>query len=103
IVVAACAGAARAQAPLIAGDREASDQIAKIVESTRQVGLPVEPILAKVQYAVRVAHAPAPRIVAVARAIASRLPIARDALAPGATTSDIVAGEDALSTGATRE
>ncbi|MEO7083978.1 MAG: hypothetical protein ABI442_11345 [Gemmatimonadaceae bacterium] len=90
-------------ASLIPGDRDASEQITKIVEATRQNGLPVEPILTKVHYGVSTVHAAPARIVAAARAIASRLPVARDALAPGATPSDIAAGEDALSNGATRE
>ena len=60
---------AAAQVPFIPGDAEASAQLAKIVESTRQSGLPVEPILAKVQYALLVAHAPSSRIVSVAREV----------------------------------
>ena len=88
---------------LLVGDREASAELAKIVEATRVGGLPVDPILAKVRYAVLVAHAPAPRIVAAARAIAARLEDARSALAPHPTPTDIAAGEDALSSGVSRK
>jgi hypothetical protein len=103
MLIAAARGLAAQDAPLIPGDRDASEQLMKIVEATRQSGLPVDPILAKVSYGVTIAHAPSARIVAAARAIASRLPVARDALAPDATPLDIVAGEGALSNGATRE
>ena len=92
----------RAQETLVPGDRDASAQLAKIVETTRENGLPVDPIVAKVQYAVRVAHAEPSRIVASARAIASRLAIARDALAP-ASPIDIIAGADALGAGANKD
>lgn len=87
-------------APLLAGDPEASAQLAKIVDATRQKGLPTEPILARVRYGVVVSHATAPRIVAAAQAVASRLEVARDALAPRATGLDIAEGEGALSFGA---
>lgn len=83
-------------------DREASAQLAKIIESTQAQGLPVEPILAKVQYAT-VMHASPQRIVAAARAIAARLPIARDALAPKDNIADVIAGEAALSFGVNKE
>jgi hypothetical protein len=77
-------------------DPDANAELAKIIEATRAQGLPVAPILDKVQYAM-VVHAPPQRIVAAARAIAARLPIARDALLPRATPADIIAGEVALS------
>jgi hypothetical protein len=99
IVLACAARAATAQdiSGLIA-DREASAELAKIVAAVRQNGLPLEPILAKVQYAVMV-RAPAPRIVAAARAIAARLEDARAALAPHPTPLDITEGEKALGAG----
>jgi hypothetical protein len=103
MLIVVASGAVAQDAPLIPGDRDASEQLTRIIETTRQNGLPVDPILAKVSYGVTIAHAPPSRIVAAARAIASRLPVARDALSPGATPLDIVAGEGALSNGATRE
>src|SRR5512144_2617933 len=99
VLFAASATWAQDASDLLVGDREASAELAKIVEATRVGGLPVDPILAKVRYAVLVAHAPAPRIVAAARAIAARLEDARSALAPHPTPTDIAAGEDALSSG----
>jgi predicted FMN-binding regulatory protein PaiB len=83
----------------LVADREASAELAKIVAATEQNGLPIHPILAKVRYAVIVAHAPAPRIVAAARAVAARLEEARSALAPHPTPPDIMAGEAALLSG----
>lgn len=77
-------------------DPEANAELTSIVSATREAGLPIEPILSKVQYAIVVAHAPAPRIVAAARAIASRLETAREALAPQPSGLDIAAGADAL-------
>jgi hypothetical protein len=82
-------------AALVAGDPEASAQLATIIGETKQKGLPTDPILIKVSYGV-MRHAEPQRIVAAARAIASRLEVARDALAPRATDPDIAAGEDAL-------
>lgn len=83
-------------------DREANRQLAHILDSTRAQGLPVAPIVAKAQYAA-VMHAPADKILAAARAIAARLPIARAALAPRDNTADVIAGEGALSFGVSKE
>jgi hypothetical protein len=87
--------AAQNSPPLLVGDPEASAQLASIVADTKQKGLPTNPILTRVGYGV-MRHAEPQRIVASARAVASRLDIARDALAPHATDLDIAAGEDAL-------
>ncbi len=88
--------------PVIPGDARATAQLASIVEATRAQHLPVDPILAKVQYAL-IVHAPPARIVAAAQAVAGRLVVAREALAPRDIPSDVAAGESALSLGATRE
>jgi hypothetical protein len=82
--------------PLIAGDKAASAELSKIIEGVRASGLPVEPIVAKINYGILM-KAPALRIVAAARGTAARLEEARDALAPHPTESDIAAGENALS------
>lgn len=92
--------AAQAAQPMTA-DADANAQLAALVETARSNGLPIDPIVAKVQYG-RVVKADPSRIVASARAIAARLEIARDALAP-ATAIDISAGADALGAGATKE
>lgn len=99
LIVACAASVARAQetTALIAGDAAASAELSKIIEATRASGLPVDPILAKIRYAVVIAHAPAPRVVLVARAVSARLEEARAALAPNPTAIDITAGENALS------
>jgi hypothetical protein len=97
VAASASVGIAQDTTSLIAGDRAASGELSKIIDATRGNGLPVEPILAKIRYAVLVAHAPAPRIIAAARATAARLEEARAALAPNPTPLDIAAGEDALS------
>jgi len=87
-----------AQQPLtpLTADAEANAQLTSIVSATREAGLPIQPILSKVRYAVVVAHAPAPTVVAAARAIASRLVASREALAPQPSDLDIAAGADAL-------
>jgi hypothetical protein len=92
------AAAAQGASPLVA-DREANAQLTSIVSATREAGLPIEPILSKVQYGVVVAHAPPTRIVAAARAIAARLETARQALAPQPSDADIINGADALGAG----
>ena len=99
LLMTAVAGVAGAQdtTALIAGDRAANAELSKIIEGARANGLPVEPILAKIGYAVNIAHAAAPRVVAAARATAARLAEARDALAPNPTPNDIAAGGNALS------
>ena len=73
--------------PLMPGDAEANAQLTALVETARSNGLPIDPIVAKVQYG-RMVKAEPSRIVASARAIAARLEIARDVLAP-ATAVDI--------------
>jgi hypothetical protein len=103
LVITPALAAAQEIVPSFAGDRESSAELARIVESTRAAGLPVDPILAKVSYGIQVANAAPPRIVGAARTVASRLAIARDALAPSPTSADIAAGADALGSGATRE
>jgi hypothetical protein len=99
LLVVALADAVPAQDPpaIIAGDRAASAEVSKIIESARASGLPDEPILATIGYAVNIAHASPSRIVAAVRATVARLQEARDALAPNPTGIDIAAGGNALS------
>jgi len=95
--------AAQQDSLTLPGDRDASAELAKIVSAARDAGLPLDPILGKVRYGVEVVHAPPQRIVSAARALAARLQVARDALAPRPSTSDIASGADALQYGATKE
>jgi hypothetical protein len=81
----------------LVSDRAANAELSKIIESARSSGLPVEPLLAKIGYAVNIAHAPPARIVAAVRATAARLQEAREALAPNPNGIDIAAGGNALS------
>jgi len=90
--------AQQSSSPILA-DADANAQLASIVSATRDAGLPIEPIINQVRYAVAIAHAPPPRIVASARAIASRLETSRTALAPQPSAADIIAGADALGAG----
>lgn len=104
---ASLAGAARAahaqEALDFVSDRETAAQLARIVESVRSRGLPVEPVVSKARRGALVHAAPA-RIVSAAQAVATRLETAREALGPRATDVDLAAGEDALSVhGVTRE
>ena len=96
LLVACTATAAVAQDSLIANDRASSAELSRILAATRANGLPVEPILAKINYGILM-KASAPRIIAAARSTAARLEEARDALAPQPSESDIAAGELALS------
>src|SRR4051812_28587012 len=82
---------------MISSDREANAELASIIKAAELSGLPTDPIVAKVRYAVLVAHASPARTVAAARATAARLEEARKALAPEPTEQDIRAGADALS------
>lgn len=89
--------AAAQDAATVAGlDAGTASQVAHIVASARSRGLPVDPILSKVRFAV-VVHAAPPRIVATAQAVAARLETARAVVAPHGTPGEIAAGEEALS------
>ena len=77
-------------------DQQTSGQVARILESARSRGLPIDPILSKVRFAV-VVHAPPSKIVATAQAVATRLEAARAIVAPHGASGDIAAGEEALS------
>jgi hypothetical protein len=101
LITAAVVAGAQDVASLVA-DKDASVELAKIVSATEQKGLPVDPIIAKVRYAVMM-RAPAPRIVAAAHGVAARLEDARNALAPQPTAKDIVAGENALGSGVSKK
>lgn len=92
------AGAGRAQTVALP-DNNATSQLTRIVEGARDNGLPVDPIIERVQYGINVAHADPARIVASARAVAARLEVARFALAP-ANDNEIIAGANALGSGA---
>lgn len=86
---------------LIPSDRDASAQVARIVASAEAAGLPTNAIVGKVRYGVAIAKAKPDSIVAAATAVAMRLEIARDALAPNPTRPDIEAGASALGADAT--
>jgi hypothetical protein len=77
-------------------DPETTRQVSQIVESAAAAGLPASHIVAKAQFAVLV-RTPAPRIVETAKAVAARLEIARQSIAPHKLANDIVNAEEALS------
>jgi hypothetical protein len=77
-------------------DRETSAALTRIVQAASARGLPIDHIVSKVQFAL-VVHAPPARIVETAQAVADRLDVARDAIAPDSLPADIGAGEEALS------
>lgn len=93
--------AAQDTASLGVEDRDTAARLRQIVDGVRARGLPAEQIVAKVRYASLIAHAPAPKIVAVAEAVAQRLEVASAALAPRASVGEIDAGADAISLGVT--
>lgn len=80
----------------LAADRETAVQLTRIVDSARTLGLPTDPIVAKIRRGALL-RTPPERIVVVARAVATRLAEARVALAPAPTAAEIAAGADALS------
>ena len=86
---------------LIPHDRDASAQVAKIVASAEAAGLPTSAIVSKVRFGVSIAKAKPDSIVAAANVVATRLEIARVALAPNPTQPDIEAGANALGAKAT--
>ena len=94
--LAARTAAAQDPAAIAGLDDPTRAQVARIVESARSQGLPVDPILSKVKFAL-VVHAPSSRIVATAQAVATRLEAARAAVAPHGAPGEIAAGEEALS------
>ena len=77
-------------------DAETSRQVSQIIESAVAAGLPASQIVAKANLAVLV-RAPGPKIVETARAVASRLEIARRSIRPHELPNDIVNAEEALS------
>jgi len=97
MLCAASTVAAQDVSALIAGDHDASVELAGIIRGAQLKGLPVEPILTKVRYAVNVVHAPPQRTIAAVKAMVARLEEARKALAPAPTDLEIIAGQDALS------
>lgn len=103
VALIASVGRLQAQQPLasVPGfDEQTRAELEQIVERTATRGLPPQPIVVKARFAALM-HAPGPKIVSVARAVADRLEVARTALAPQPTAGDIKAGEDALSAGVT--
>jgi hypothetical protein len=76
--------------------------VLRTIDTARQLGLPVEPLLDKaLEGATK--RATGPRIESAVTALLQRMQVSRDALAPNAAARDIVAGADALAYGATRE
>jgi hypothetical protein len=98
ISIVARAPSAQAQDSMafLSGDHETAARVMRIVESARNQGLPIDPIIAKAQQGV-LFRSPPDRIVAATQAVARRLEAARTALAPSPTPGDIAAGENALS------
>ena len=77
-------------------DPETSRQVSQIIESAVAAGLPASQIVAKAQLAVLV-RTPGPKIVETAKAVATRLEVARQSIAPHELANDIVNAEEALS------
>ena len=99
-------GSAFAQEPsfMIPNDREASAQVAGILASARDAGLPTGPIIGKVNYGVNARRSKPNDIVRAASIVKTRLETARTALAPNPTEVEIVEGANALAEeGATAE
>jgi hypothetical protein len=91
-------GSAFAQEPsfMIPNDREASAQVAGILASARDAGLPTKPIVGKVNYGVNVMRSKPNDIVRSVSIVKTRLEAARTALAPSPTEQEITEGANAL-------
>src|SRR5207247_5208 len=76
-------------------DDQSAAEVQRIVDAAAERGLPPKAVVSEVRLA-SFAHLPGPRVVAAARAVAQRLEVARDALAPNPMAEDIRAGEVAL-------
>ena len=77
-------------------DAETSRQVSEIVHAATEAGLPASQIVAKARFAVLV-RAPGTKIVETAKAVAARLEVARNSIAPHKLANDIVNAEEALS------
>src|SRR4051812_10874671 len=103
LLVVASARVASAQELAFVSDRETAAELTRLVDAVRTRGLPVEPVVAKARRGAQI-HASSSRILSAAQAVAKRLEVSREALGAAAPSSDIAAGEDALSTpGVTKE
>lgn len=83
-------------------DAENAAAVTREIERARERGLPVAPLLDKVRQG-SVMRAPGSRIRTAVAALATRMDVARAALAPSPSEGEIVAGADALSAGAPRD
>ena len=81
---------------MIPNDREASAQVASILASAREAGLPTKPIVGKVNYGVNVRRSKPNDIVRSVSIVKARLETARAALAPNPTEQEITEGANAL-------
>jgi hypothetical protein len=80
----------------VGGDPTTSREVSQIIEAAAVKGLPAGLILSKARFAVAV-RTPGPKIVETARAMAARLVVAQEAIAPHALESDLAGAEAALS------
>jgi hypothetical protein len=88
---------------MIPNDREASAQVASIVASARDAGLPTNPIVGKVNYGVNAMRSRPNDIVRAASIVKTRLETAKAALGPNSTEPEIIEGANALGASATIE
>src|SRR6186997_3077312 len=87
---------AQESAFMIPNDREASAQVAGILASARDAGLPTRPIVVKVNYGVNARRSKPNEIVRAASIVKTRLETARAALAPNPSEQEITEGANAL-------
>jgi hypothetical protein len=83
-------------------DAETYRAVAQVIDGARSRDLPTDPLIDRaLEGAMK--RAPGPRIRAAVASLAQRLEVAKKALAPAPTESDIAAGAGALSVGVPRE
>ncbi|HEX9563374.1 MAG TPA: hypothetical protein VF981_05365 [Gemmatimonadaceae bacterium] len=95
-------GRASAQSPPTSLSQASRDTLRRLADSTRAMGLPTEPLLAKAAEGALKGASDA-RVLHAVRTLMRELHDARAALAPGASTGTLVAAASALHAGVSRE
>jgi hypothetical protein len=102
VAVSAAPALARAQGPSVALDSATSAAIAPIVAEARAKQLPVDLLYVKAREG-QVMRAPLSAVTAAVRALADRLHMAHDALAPNPSDQELRAAVDAIKAGVPSE
>ncbi|MEP6990269.1 MAG: hypothetical protein ABJA80_05000 [bacterium] len=90
-----------AYAAVVGGEMDSATQVAvtRTIARARELGIPVEPLVAKVREG-RLKRAPGSRIQSAVERLSERLAAARAALGDGSSVDEVIAGADAIAAGA---